>query len=497
VPAGGCSLREAIIYANNNPGLDIIKLQFGTTYQLSLAAAGNDDATTGDLNITDDVQFGFTGTCSHIILCYALIEGGNGWSDRLINIGPGVTVSMLSLWLENGHSPDYGGAVFLDTGATLTMTSGLVDSNSAQRGGGIYNNDGSLYLVGSVISNNSAPNLSGGGISSQGGNSSLVMTNTLVTGNVALMDGGGIEASGATQISNSTLTLNRAFGDVGALEVGGGAGLYYSGPGMALLSNMTITSNTVSPTGYGGGVLAHNGSVSLVDSTLGWNYGPCGGGLGAYGGIANVQVADSTFQYNRAEFGAGVCAEASALISITNSTLTANLASQNGGGVNASAIGLYNDTISQNVADSDHNGSGDGGGLYIDGAGPVVLANSILAGNVDTGGGAGECNGLTLTSLGYNLIQGGNNCAIIGSTTGNRLGVDPGLGPLAGNGGPTLTQALLGISPAVNHGNPAGCRDGAGTLLTTDQRGLPRKGTCDIGAFELQNVLWLPLVRRS
>ena len=62
---------------------------------------------------------------------------------------------------------------------------------------------------------------------------------------------------------------------------------------------------------------------------------------------------------------------------------------------------------------------------------------------------------------------------------------DPHLGPLQDNGGPTYTQALLSGSPAINAGNPAGCSGKAG-ILTADQRGSPRVGRCDIGAYEIQ-----------
>ena len=66
------------------------------------------------------------------------------------------------------------------------------------------------------------------------------------------------------------------------------------------------------------------------------------------------------------------------------------------------------------------------------------------------------------------------------------------LGPLKNNGGPTQTHALVAGSPAIDAGNPGGCRDNSGALLQTDQRGFPRNvdgnsdGTarCDIGAVE-------------
>jgi hypothetical protein len=92
-------------------------------------------------------------------------------------------------------------------------------------------------------------------------------------------------------------------------------------------------------------------------------------------------------------------------------------------------------------------------------------------------------------SQGYNLSS-DNRCNF--DNSGDRNGTHPKLGPLQNNGGPTQTMALLPGSPAIDAGNPSGCRDGHGHLLTTDQRGYPRpdkedKTGCDMGAYEKQS----------
>ena len=99
----------------------------------------------------------------------------------------------------------------------------------------------------------------------------------------------------------------------------------------------------------------------------------------------------------------------------------------------------------------------------------VNLADSIVAGNT-----AFDVNGL-ITSDGYNLIENSSFATISGVTTGNILGQDAKLGPLAENGGPTKTHLLLAGSPAIDAANPAGATDPDGNLLTVDQRGLSRK----------------------
>jgi hypothetical protein len=100
-----------------------------------------------------------------------------------------------------------------------------------------------------------------------------------------------------------------------------------------------------------------------------------------------------------------------------------------------------------------------------------------------------------LASQGYNLIQSVTGCTITGDITGNVTGVTPYLSPLADNGGPTLTHAIfLSVSAAADGGNPAGCEDANGVILTTDQRGYLRpvdggSGTarCDMGAYEFNS----------
>ena len=110
-----------------------------------------------------------------------------------------------------------------------------------------------------------------------------------------------------------------------------------------------------------------------------------------------------------------------------------------------------------------------------------------------TGGGrsASDIGGPWLSG-GYNLIGSSSGMTITGDTATNILDVDPLLAPLADNGGPTPTHALLPGSPAIDAGNPTACFALDGTPLLVDQRGVFRPldgdgdGTarCDIGAFE-------------
>ena len=149
-----------------------------------------------------------------------------------------------------------------------------------------------------------------------------------------------------------------------------------------------------------------------------------------------------------------------------------------------------------------------GGGIYVASGytGTVSLHNTLVAGNLimlSGDGAAADCFGDTgdIVSAGHNLIGIADGCHWV-ATPGDQVGsvtapINPLLAPLADNGGPTLTHALLFNSPAINTGDNDGCPP-------VDQRGYFRgDGRCDIGAYEYRALgfiptgyLYLPLVFR-
>jgi hypothetical protein len=156
-------------------------------------------------------------------------------------------------------------------------------------------------------------------------------------------------------------------------------------------------------------------------------------------------------------------------------------------------------TISGNTS------SADGGGLFIVPITGVTatLTDTILAGNAAFDANSGpDClaaagSGVSLISGGHNLIgqdsgSNGSGCAgFINGSHGDQVGtastpIDPVLGQLVANGGPTATQALLSGSPAIGTGDPIDCQ--AGPIDNLDQRGHARNAdtrtTCDIGAYD-------------
>ena len=175
-------------------------------------------------------------------------------------------------------------------------------------------------------------------------------------------------------------------------------------------------------------------------------------------------------------------------LTVINSTIADNSADTGGGIASESSLTTVNSTIAYNDVTS----VGVGGGLDVI-AGTAILDNTIVALNtIGTGStaSASDIAGTAATASAYNLIGTGGSGGLTNGTNGNQVGVaNPGLGPLADNGGPTQTIALVTGSPAIDTGNNALAVDPTtGQPLATDQRGpgFVRivNGTVDIGAYE-------------
>ena len=125
----------------------------------------------------------------------------------------------------------------------------------------------------------------------------------------------------------------------------------------------------------------------------------------------------------------------------------------------------------------------------------AILRNILISLHLrDHGTLPSECAG-TLFSLGYYLVQNISGC-VIQDQNDEVFSTHPLLGPLLNNGGLTLTQALPAGSLAINRGDLGGCTNANGSPLLVDQRGVPRLGRCDIGAYEYMLRLFLPLIQR-
>lgn len=241
--------------------------------------------------------------------------------------------------------------------------------------------------------------------------------------------GGGILNGGTLTLNNSAVRNNTGV----TLDVFGG-GIFNAG-------TMTLNDSTVNDnTAVSGGGIRNAGTLALKRSTVSGNSSGASGG-----GIANtgtLTIENSIVSGNTGFFGGGIDNFIAGTLSSASSTVTGNSAVFGGGIVNSGLLTLKNTIVGKNSA----SGSG------------------------------GDCAG-TPASAGNNLDS-DQSCGLAGP--GDISGVDPRLGPLADNGGPTKTHALLGGSLAINAGS------GDCPPPFTDQRGVARSqgAACDIGSFE-------------
>jgi streptogramin lyase len=451
------TLRAAILAANANGGSNTIDFDPSLTLPGTIVLAlGQLPDIRNNLTITGPGETNLT------------IDAHG--ASRIFTIDAGFTVNISGLTIANGHVVvDLGGGI-LNHG-TLTLTNSTVSGNSANgtfnsngvyfaSGGGIFS-DGTLTLTNSTVAGNSGNYLIGGGICNNG---NLTLTGSTISGNSGGRSGhgGGIRNNGTATVSDSTISGNYC---------------NFEGGGILNFGNLTVSSSTVTGNtcGFGGGgINNYAGNLMLTNSTVSDNstHGSPYGGGGIFN-LATATVSESTISDNEAAGpeGGGIQNLGGGTLTVCDSTLSGNFAGAGGAIYNGAAFPINfhhpstftsrarvtNSTISGN---SGGNGSGitcvgNSGGNYF---AAVYLNNSIVA----NGNGA---NG-DLYTFGGGTITGANNIT----------GHFP-LPPLANNGGPTQTMALLPGSPAIDAGNPA-------LAPATDQRGVVRDSAPDIGAFE-------------
>lgn len=294
----------------------------------------------------------------------------------------------------------------------------------------------------------------------------VMMNRALVAANWALAEsgsggegfGGGVFSGEDAFILNSTLAVNEASGSGGSLFTEGGLATKYSS-----------FRDSEATTGTGGGIAARGGNVTITNSTVSGNTASHAGGI-------DMSSADP-----------GHAA------SITNSTIAFNEGTDTrfGGAIYSGLdLELESCTISGNIERHDQPEKY-GGGLSMRDGVVLQMRNTIVSGNqrFTIGGDAGVesdirafgPSALVVTGAG-NLVDAAFNTTVPADT----LDAQPALGPLAANGGATLTMAPLEGSPALDAG--------VSSELESDQRGtsfVRQVGPAvDIGAFEAGQVLF-------
>jgi len=370
----------------------------------------------------------------------------------------------------------------INKGVTLNgvgADSVIIDGNGAARV--ITHNNSSLLTISGITIQNGAT--ASGNLFDRGGGAilnsgSLTLQDSVVRDNAATGNGGAIlTLSGALVIENSQIISNTAQGD-------GGAIYGYLFAGTISVTNSLLANNTA-VSYYGGAIYSSNG-LYMNNTTVRDNSAPTiGGGLVVDGGATAV-IENSLVTGNQAAIGAGI-STLDGVITLTNVTVSNNTASNNYSGVYSSgsttSLFTQNSTIVNNQR-TNTGGTGYNGLIAASGA-AVTMVNTIIANN--DGRNCLTGSGATLNSQGYNLSS-DFTCNL--TQTGDQQGVNPLLGALVDNGGPTLTHALLAGSPAVDAGTNGNCP-------ATDQRGVARPydgdndgtATCDVGAVEAQHRL--------
>jgi CSLREA domain-containing protein len=435
-----CTLREAL----DASGTTAVTFASGLTGPITLAAPA---AGGGTLDIARSL------TVTAPSAGVTIRRRSSDPEFRILRVAEGVTVTLTNLAFRNGRTRLEGGGII--NRGTLTLVNCTVAGNaSTARAGGIHNL-GPLTLRNTTVADNEGTGIRNIEVR-------LVATGSLIARNSGF---GIVNERGGLALTNTTFLENRGVGIADGQNwatgstldrvkiLGNSAGGYYINNGHSTITRSTIARNSARD---GAGIhVSYGGTVHVVQSTITGN-----SASGAGGGIftqddpfgrngADIDLVNSTVTGNSAETGGGIAIDNNSegfRVSLTSTTLTSNSARVEGGGIlgpgyDGPSVSLRNSIVALNTAPS----------------GPDLL---------------GEF------SASFNLI-GNATGSDVTNADGNKLGLDPKLGSLSLNGGPTRTIPLLAGSPAIDAGTSDRCP-------ADDQRGVsrPQGAACDMGSYE-------------
>ncbi len=412
----------------------------GTTELSDCSMEGYEANDSGGPAVSNDGQLGIN-QCS--------FDGnvGHHGAGAIESEGGSVQIAR-SIFTDNEAINSTGDQIDNDAG-TMNVSGTTVTGNT--QGGGL-SNDGTMTVAASTVSSNVA--VKGGGISNAG---TLSVTSSDILRNTGLDGGGGIDSAGMVTITGSTISNNFVHGNGKAH--GGGIS---NDAGTMNIADTTVSGNN-SNNGTGGGIY-NDGTMSLTDSTVSSNTNEGGGG--GIGNANTLNVSDSTISQNTLQDtggagGAGILNEpvngSAASLVLTASTLAQNHSAGHGGGVenNGGTAMITASTLAQNVSKKA------GGGIENAGGGTATLAATVVAGSSPA-----DCSGV-MTDAGYNLDDDAS-CGFSAADHSDS-GVQPVLGPLQDNGGPTNTEEPALGSPLLND-IPTGTTANAVTLCPGTDR---------------------------
>ena len=421
------------------------------------------------------------------------------------------------------HVVSSGGAVVMRGGVVTNIS--ITNSHGGDDGGGIYNSDSALTIVGTNIFSN---NYGGKGSGDYGGTiyttmAASISNATFTSNNDGIADafrGGAIhvEGTGDLTLTDTSFSDFHAVSSGGAILMAGGVltnisvsnshgaddgGAIYNYDSALTITGTNTFSNNYAGIGSGdyGGTIYSNQAATIDNSTFVGNGDATADAV--YGGAIHMEttaalnLTDSSFTGFKSQIGAGAVYLKAGTIKGT--TFKNNSTVNDGGAVYGSGSGItyVNNTFSGN---STAGGAGqDGGAIYSTGA--CTIKNSTFYNNM---AGIGEAiygntctayntlvvNPANTTSLCQNVISGGGNIHYDGDvaadcfTSGSAYKVaNPNLDiVLKNNGGPTHTHAIPSDSAAVSYAIGSICTDT--DVASVDQRGVARTTNCDSGAVE-------------
>ncbi|MBE7434877.1 MAG: sortase [Anaerolineales bacterium] len=460
---GQCSLREAIINANNDAatipdciagtGVDIIQFSAAVT-TITVAGAALPAIADADGLIIDgggDV----------------VVDGGGAF--RIFNVTGGA-FTVQNITLSNGQVNGNGGAILYAGGVGLTVSSSTFNTNrnitnAANNGGGIYHTAGTFSVSNSTFNGNYTQN-DGGAVYIANGTGTMTITDSVFTNqnNVAIDNGAAIHLlAGTLEINGGNFTGNSTTnGDGGAIFQDGGSLT------IGNISPVTFANNSSSGNG---GAISNDAGTLIVTGIFTGNSGSFGGALFYTTAAGTFTVSNSTFTNNTAVIGNAGAIRSGGNFTLTNSTFTNNSAVANGGAIwhtqntlsisgstfdgnyssglgDGGAIYLVSATGTATVDNTNFNnqnnaGIDDGAGLYID-AGIVQINGGGFAGNSATGNGGG-------------IAVGANGTLTIGNTSGvnfanNSAGVGGGAIYFNGNSPLSVTNSIFQNNTALTNG---------------------------------------------
>ncbi len=432
------SLRAAVDLANADPDADVIDVS-GVSGTINLSS---------HIIINESVSIEGPGSGALAIVANTAV---NARAFLIYKVGGLIDVKISGLTIQDGNSFGLGGCIW-SQGESLELDDVVLDNCRAGESGGGLRVDGlnladlTLTITNSVISGGNA-SISGGGLSLNAFAGTAVLNGVTIDGNQSPGDGAGahIELSDSATLDVTQSTIS---GNVTLSGEGGGLLIDSLGTDAVTIDRTTIAGNTSS--GPGAGLHAHQiEDLRLHRSTISGNTtSDVGSAVDVYYGT--VLIENSTISGNEVLEFSGTLNFIGSDVSLRHSTIANNTTVSGGGAVagDNNTLSIENSVIADNIADSAVNFS-------LGNDTTVTLSYSLV------------------DDIGVTYTDGG----------GNILDMDPALGPLQDNGGPTQTHLPAIDSLVLDAGNPDFSAPPA-----TDQRGLPRLSgpELDMGAVEIE-----------